>query len=181
MKKALLVIDVQNDYFPGGAMPLSGADDACRMIRLLLERFRADGLPVIYIRHTASRPDATFFLPGTKGAEIHPSIQPLEHEPVIDKHFPNSFRDTDLVNTLKEYQVTELVVCGMMTHMCVDATVRAARDLGYQVTVIADGCATKELIFNGSVVCASDVQNSFLAALSYYYAHVLPARQWLLS
>ena len=104
---------------------------------------------------------------------------PEEHEMVIVKNFPNSFVGTDLLDRLKEDNVTDLVVCGMMTHMCVDATVRAAKDFGFQIVLIGDACATKDLEIQGQPVKASDVQNSFLAALAYYYATVKTAQQYL--
>lgn len=179
MKKALIIIDIQNDYFDQGTMTLVGSDTACRNAGLLLERFRTDSLPVIYIQHIATRPDAAFFLPNTKGAEIHETIIPLENEKVIVKHYPNSFRETVLSEYLNEKQISDLVICGMMTHMCVDATTRAAKDLGFNISVIGDACATKDLEYNGKVVKSNEVQNSFLAALNYFYSTVQTTEQYL--
>ena len=87
--------------------------------------------------------------PGTEGVEIHESVAPLDGETVISKEHPNSFRDTVLEDELRKAGVDELVVCGMMTSMCVDATVRAAVDLGFDTTVAHDACATCELDFGG--------------------------------
>ena len=179
MKTALLLIDIQNDYFKGGAMPLIGADEACRNARLLLEKFRSEKLPVIFIRHLSTRPGSAFFIPDTPGAEITPLLQPIESERVIDKHYPNSFRQTSLLSVLQDMKITNLVICGMMTHMCVDATVRAAKDLGFDSTVISDACATRDLSVQGKNVAAQDVQNAFLAAFEYFYAEVLTTRQYL--
>ncbi len=179
MTKALVIIDVQNDYFDNGTMPLVGSIKACENTKLLLDKFRADTLPVIFIKHIATRPDATFFLPNTEGAEIHKTIAPLKNEKVVVKHYPNSFRETDLLDYLKEKQITDLVICGMMTHMCVDATTRAAKDLGYNISVIGDACATKDLEYNGEVAKANDVQNSFLSALNYFYSTVQTTREYL--
>lgn len=179
MRAGLLLIDIQNDYFDKGAMTLVNPEEACANAKRLLERFRAEKLPVIFIQHIAANPAATFFLPGTAGAEIHPSIQPVEGEKVIVKHFPNSFRDTDLMDYLRKSNITDLVICGMMTHMCVDATTRAAKDIGYNIIVIGDACATRNLEINGEVVCAKDVQNSFLAALNYFYSSVKSTSQYL--
>lgn len=179
MKTALLIIDVQNDYFAGGTMTLEGAEAASENARLILDKFRADSLPVIHIQHIATRPTATFFLPNTEGAEIHKNVKPLTKEKVIVKHYPNSFRETDLLDYLKNQNVTDLVICGMMTHMCVDATTRAAKDLGFTCTVIGDACATRELEINGQSVKASEVQNSFLAALNYFYSNVETSKEYL--
>ncbi|MCO6563877.1 MAG: cysteine hydrolase [Apibacter sp.] len=179
--KALLIIDIQNDYFEGGKNPLKNSLQASELAKNILEKFRDEKLPVIHIQHVSSRPDATFFIPQTSGVEIHSHVKPKEGEIVIIKNFPNSFIKTNLQDTLKKLKVDELVICGMMTHMCVDATTRAARDLGYTCTLIADACATCDLEINGEKIQAKEVQNSFLAALSYYYANVQASEQFLSS
>ncbi len=172
MKTALIIIDIQNDYFEGGANPLVGSREASLRAKALLEDFRARSLPVVHIRHLSTRPGSTFFIPGTRGAEIHENVAPITGEKVIEKNFPNSFRDTDLLDYLRSEDITDLVICGMMTHMCVDATVRAARDLGFSCTLIGDACATKDLEIGGKTVSAADVQTAFLAAMNYFYATV---------
>lgn len=179
MNKALLIIDIQNDYFENGANKLVNPEAASANAKLLLDQFRADSLPVIHIQHIATRPTAKFFLPNTKGIEIKDILRPMGNEKVIVKHYPNSFRDTELLVYLKEKGITNLVICGMMTHMCIDATVRAAKDYGFDVELIGDACATKDLEINGNTVKASDVQNSFLAALNYSYATVKTTTQYL--
>ena len=181
MKTALLLIDIQNDYFEGGTMTLVQAGRACTNAALLLNEFRRMGLPVIHIRHIATKPDATFFLPGTIGAEIHHRVTPTAQEKVIVKHFPNSFRETELLSVLQEDSITNLVICGMMTHMCIDATTRAAKDLGYNCTLIGDGCATRDLEIAGQNVKAHYVQTAFLAALNSTYATVIAAGEYLAS
>ncbi len=179
MKTALLIIDIQNDYFEDGAMPLWDSEKASENAKLILERFRTDGLPVIHIQHIALRPTATFFLPGTKGAEILENVKPLHMEKVIIKHFPNSFRETELLDHLKKESITDLVICGMMTHMCVDATTRAAKDFEFNIVLIGDACATKDQEIYGQVVKAEEVQKSFLAALNYFYSSVKTTKQYL--
>jgi nicotinamidase-related amidase len=179
MSKALILIDIQNDYFENGANALVGPEVAGENARRVLESFRKDKLPVIHIQHLSVRPGSTFFIPNTVGADIHSLAKPLDTEKVIVKHFPNSFRETGLGDYLTSLNISELVICGMMTHMCVDATTRAAKDLGYTCTLIGDACATKDLEINGQKVAAKDVHNSFLAALSYYYATVLTSEEYL--
>jgi nicotinamidase-related amidase len=169
----LLLIDIQNDYFPGGAMALAEPEAAAAKAASLLARFREAGRPVFHIRHEAAHAGASFFLPGTPGADLHASVAPLPGEAVLLKHWPNSFRDTTLGPALAQSGAKHLVVAGMMTHMCVDATVRAAFDLGYAVTVAADACACRALDFAGRQVAAADVQAAFLAALGAVYARVL--------
>jgi nicotinamidase-related amidase len=174
---ALLVIDIQNDYFPGGAMELEAADAAGAKAGIALEKFRKSGDPVIHVRHLSVRPGSTFFLPGTKGAEIHEAVKPLGGESVIEKNFPNSFRATRLEQTLKESGIKNLVVAGMMTHMCVDASVRHAADLGYKITLLGDACATRAQSYAGEKVPARQVHTAFLAALNGFYAKVLDTHE----
>ncbi|MDX1374039.1 MAG: cysteine hydrolase family protein [Burkholderiales bacterium] len=171
---ALLIIDIQNDYFPDGAMTLEGADAAAQNAARLLAEFRARHLPVFHMQHLSVRPGATFFIPGTPGAEIHSSVTPAESEKVIEKNYPNSFRETALETRLEAAGTRHLVIAGMMTHMCVDATVRQAFDLGYRITLGADACATRDQSFGGQTIPAAQVHGAFLAALSGLYARVLP-------
>jgi len=177
MYDALIVIDVQNDYFPGGRMELAGAEAAGRAAAGLIGRFRQAGVPIIHIRHENTRPGATFFLPGTPGAAIHPLAAPLPGEAVVPKHYPSSFRETGLTDRLRLLAAHRLAFCGMMTHMCVDTTVRAAFDLGYECGLAADACATRDLAFAGRSVQAADVQTAFLAALGAVFAKVVPAQE----
>ena len=179
MNRALILIDIQNDYFDNGTMTLVDSDRASENARLILEKFRDNGSPVIHIQHIATRGAATFFLPNTVGAEIHHNVKPLKYEKVVVKHFPNSFRETELFDYLMANSITDLVVCGMMTHMCVDATIRAAKDFGFSCTLIGDGCATKDLEVNGELIKAKDVHLSFLAALNNFYATVITTNQFL--
>jgi nicotinamidase-related amidase len=177
MTTALLIIDIQNDYFPGGTMTLVGADAAAANAARLLKAFRERGLPVFHVQHLSTRPGATFFLPDTRGAEIHEAVKPAAGESVTVKHFPNCFRETRLLEALRAKQVDKLVVAGMMTHMCVDTTVRAAADLGFACQLAGDGCATRDLVFNGEKVEAKNVQLAYLAGLNGLFAAVLPTEK----
>lgn len=177
MHHALLLIDLQNDYFPAGKMALHRAQEAGGQAALLLGAFRASGRPVVHIQHVAPRPDAPFFVAGTAGADIVPMLAPLPGETVLVKAWPNSFRDTGLLAHLQARQVSRLTVAGMMTQRCVDTTVRAAFDLGLQVDLAHDACATRDLSFNGVTVSAEHVQAAFMAALGVGFARVLSTAQ----
>jgi len=177
MKSALLLIDIQNDYFPGGKMELVGSDRAGHQAQVLLETVRKKGIPVIHVQHLSTRPDAPFFIPDTPGVMIHDLVKPVPGESVVCKNFPNSFRATNLQDVLINSGIESLVIGGMMTHMCVDATVRAAADLGYNCTVASDACATRDLVWEGRTITADHVHGSFLAALSGLYAQVLPVSE----
>lgn len=138
----------------------------------LLNAFRQKAYRVIHIQHVSTRPGATFFLPGTEGVQIHRNVTPIVDEIVFQKNFPNSFRETPLLEHLRKHEVKELVIAGMMTQMCIDTTTRAAADLGFQCLVAHDACTAKSLSFGGATVSAENVQTAFLAALSGLFAQV---------
>ena len=143
----------------------------------VLEEFRQRERGVYHIQHVSTRPGATFFVPGTEGMEIHAGVAPMDGESLIQKNFPNSFRDTSLLETLRGDAVEHLVICGAMSHMCIDATTRAAFDHGFSCSVVSDACATRDLQFEGKAVAAGDVHAAFMAALAVPYASVVTARE----
>ena len=168
MKTALLVIDIQKDYFPGGKYPLVDPLEAAKKAYMILQCFREHGGHHVHVQHISTEPDATFFISGDRGTDIHDSVAHFEGEPIIYKHEPNSFLNTDLLALLKRWEIERLVITGMMTHMCVDATARAASDLGFQVIIAEDACATCDLTHGGTTIPAEHVQKAFLAALKSY-------------
>lgn len=172
MTQALLLVDIQNDYFPGGAMELVGSPAAGIEAGRLLQKFRQMSLPVIHIQHVSTREGAGFFLPDTTGVELHETVAPLPGETVIQKNYPNSFRETRLLENLLELQVSRLFIAGMMTQMCIDSTTRAAVDLGFNCVLAHDACATRDLSFNDVKISAQEVQTAFLAALNGLFAQV---------
>ncbi len=176
---ALLIIDIQNDYFPGGNMELAGAKAAGENAGEVLAFFRDRHLPVFHIQHESVKEGATFFLPGTPGQQIHDSVTPRAGERVIQKHFPNSFLGTGLLDDLKAEGVENLVITGMMTFMCVDATARAAKDLGFTCTLVHDATAARDLTFEKRIVPADQVKTAFLAALSMICDQVISSEKLL--
>jgi nicotinamidase-related amidase len=168
MRTALIIIDIQKDYFPGGKYPLVNPLEAAKKAYMLLQCFREHGGHHVHIQHVSTKPDATFFISGDRGTDIHDSVAHFEGEPIVYKHSPNSFLNTNLLDLLKSWEVERVVICGMMTHMCVDATARAASDLGFQVLVAEDACATRDLTFDGTTIPAEHVHKAFLAALKSY-------------
>ncbi len=179
MKSALILIDIQNDYFPGGAMELAGMTQAAARAGELLAVFRQARRPIFHVQHLAPGPGATFFRPGTPGVEINESVRPLPGEALVRKEYPNAFRDTGLLAVLHAAGVEELTIAGAMSHMCIDATTRAAFDLGFTCTVIHDACATRDLAFAGLAIPAAQVHGAFMAALGMRYAGVLALQDFL--
>jgi nicotinamidase-related amidase len=175
LKTALLLIDIQQDYFPNGKMEVVNAVGSSVVAKKLLDYFRMNRMPVAHIQHFSTRPGTTFLIPETDGAKIHENVTPLADEPVIPKNYPNSFRGTVLDEFLSSKGIEQLIICGMMSHMCIDTTVRAAFDKGYTCLVAHDACATRNLVFNGMEIPAESVHASFMAALGSVFAQVQSA------
>lgn len=167
-KTALLIIDIQNFYFPNGSLPLFEPEKAALNAQKILKEFRNNNLTVIHVKHNAS-----------SGAEIHELVKPVKGEKVITKNKANSFVNTDLLEYLKENNITNLVICGMQTHMCLEAATRAASDYGFNCTVIEDACTTRDLTFGNNVVSAKDVHSSTLSTLYKTYAEILTTQEYL--
>jgi nicotinamidase-related amidase len=173
MKMGLILVDIQKDYFSGGRMELVGMKEASENAREILLFFREKKWPIFHIQHIAIKDGATFFLPDSQGIDIHKNVTPLPSETVIQKHHPNSFLNTSLHEELLKAGIESVVICGAMSHMCIDATTRAAADSGFQCIVVHDACATKDLTFDGNAIPADMVHGAFMAALQPVYAKVM--------
>lgn len=171
--RALVLVDIQNDYFTGGLWPVDDMAHVARNASRVLGEAREAGQMIVHIRHEATSQTAPFFRPGTSGAQIHASVAPMAGERVVLKHRPNSFHETTLHQDLQAAGVTELTIIGAMTQMCIDATTRAARDFGYEVTLVADACGAKAASFGGTDLTAAQVQAAYLSALGMSYAKVI--------
>ncbi len=178
-KRALLVVDIQNDYFPGGLWEVSGMDAAADNAARLLQAVRASGDLVVHVRHEFTTNDAPFFKPDSVGAQIHSKVQNLKSEHVVVKRYANSYRETDLKEVLDRNGIGQVVICGAMSQNCIDAITRASNDFGYDCIVIQDACAAPALEFNGTHVPAKHVHAAFMAALGFAYAKMLSTDEYL--
>jgi nicotinamidase-related amidase len=171
IKTALLIVDIQDFYFPGEGPGLVNAEPASENAKEILQIFRENQKLVVHVRHKAS-----------KGFEIQKNVLPLPSEKVITKQEVNSFNGTDLLEFLQGNGINRLVIIGMQTHMCLEAAVRAAHDYGFECMVVEDACATRDLTFNDRVVKAEDVHASTLATLTLGgYAKVFPTEKFLVN
>jgi nicotinamidase-related amidase len=172
-RPVLLIIDIQNFYFESGRVPLSGPIEASLEAKALLEAFRAQKLPVIHIQHMPKGIEK--FEAGKTDPQyaIHPNVAPAAGETVVVKHYANSFRETNLAGILKKLGAKTLVVTGMQTHMCVEAATRHGADLGYEIVLVDDACATRDLKHGATVVPAKAVHAAVLAAMNGTYAKVV--------
>lgn len=166
-KKALLIIDIQDFYFPGGKMALVEPEKAAANAALLLNDFRTRKMLVVHIRHNSE-----------PGGKINDIVKPLPSEKIVSKDAVNSFVGTSLLEFLKANNIDSLVICGMQTHMCVEAGTRAASDYGFKCTLIHDACATRDLKFGNKIVKAEDVHYATLSTLTYY-AKVMSTKEYL--
>lgn len=169
-KRALVIIDLQNDYFPGGRFTLDNIDAAAGNAARLLDAARAGGDLVVHVRHEFPSADAPFFAPGSEGAAINKAVEPREGETVVLKNTVNAFRGTDLKALLDRSGVTDVTLAGAMSHMCIEAAARAAADFGYRTTVVHDAVATRDLAFDGRTIPAGQVHASAMATLAFAYA-----------
>ena len=166
IKTALLIVDIQNFYFPGDGPGLVNALPASLAAKEILQTFREKNQLVVHVRHKSN-----------KGFEIHKNVEPLPTEKVITKTEVNSFQGTDLLGYLKDNNVTRLVIIGMQTQMCLEAAVRAAHDYGFECIVVQDACATKDLKFGDKTVKAEDVQTAVFATFTDgRYAKVIDSK-----
>ena len=178
MNKALIVIDMQNDYFTGGKMELNNINSALNNTLKLVDYAHKNSFPIYFIKHISNRADATFFLANSNGVKLHKSLNTSLGK-VITKHYPNSFKDTNLNSSLKDANIDNLIICGAMSHMCIDSTVRAGFDLGYKIELVYDACATKDLSFNKKIIKADDVHLAFMAALDGTFCKVKSTKEFL--
>ncbi|MTH36108.1 isochorismatase family protein [Paracoccus limosus] len=178
-KRAIVVVDIQKDYFPSGKFELVGVEQAAANAARVIEAARGKGDRVIHIQHIFPSQDAPFFTPDSEGSEISPVVAPRANETVVVKNYPNSFLKTDLKAILDADGIEEVVVVGAMSHMCIDATTRAASDFGYKTTVVQDACATRDLEFGGVTVPAASVHAAMMSALGFAYATITDTDRWI--
>jgi len=171
MKKALIVIDLQNDYFEDGNMELQNVNEVLTQTNKLIQFARKKQYKIYFVQHFATKEGAKFFIPNTNGVKLHNDLD-IQNDMIIEKNYPNSFRDTKLQNELEKENINNLIICGAMTHMCIDTTVRAGFDLGYNCELVNDACTTRDLFFEDNIIKAKDVQSSFMSALGAVFCEV---------
>ncbi|MGQ0697125.1 MAG: cysteine hydrolase family protein [Panacagrimonas sp.] len=178
MKRALIVIDVQKEYFDG-ALPISGRNDSLGNIRRVMDAAGKNGIPRIVVQHTMPTPDLPIFQRGTPAWDLHADIAARPHELMIEKNLPGSFTNTGLEKWLRENDVDTLVVSGYMTHMCCDTTAREAVHRGFKVEFLSDATGTLPLDNSAGKVTAEELQRSILCAQQHLLSEVISTSDWL--
>jgi len=178
---ALIVIDIQNEYFENGLVTLPNAESAALIAKELLAWARDSQLTIVHMQHLSATPEGPVFLPNTWSVEINANVKPLEGEVVIQKYYPSSFQGTALQEMLKERDIETLIVCGFMTHMCVESTVRDAFHRGYKVIVDNNACATRDLPAAGvgEPISHDVIHRSSLASLNDLFAQAVEHKEIL--
>lgn len=177
--RAIVVVDLQKDYLGSGRFPLTGIDAAATNAARVIEAARARGDRIVHVHHVSKEADSPLFAPDTDGIGPIPVVAPQEGDTVVIKNYPNSFRETPLHAALQARGITEIVVVGAMSDVCIDATARAAADLGYGLTVVHDACATRDKAFGDSLVPAAQVHATIMSALEFGYGKVTTTADYL--
>ncbi|MCL1063253.1 cysteine hydrolase [Shewanella benthica] len=178
-RTALVLVDLQNDYFPGGRFELEGTGDASNIAKTMLTHFRAKHLPVIHIQHIFEDDNAPFFAPKTTGIEIESRVAPIEGEPVIVKHQIDSFINTALEQTLVELGIDKLVIVGAMAQACVQTICRSAVNKGYTCEVIENGIAAPALEYGKHSFSGAEIVAANLLSLTFGGAQMKTCQAWL--
>lgn len=177
MQRALLAIDVQNEYFDGG-LPATHPAGSLENILTAMDAAQAGDIPVVLIQHQASQPDAPYFAPQSHGWELLPEIADRPRDHLIHKTLPGSFTHTDLEPWLREREVDAVTICGYMTHMCCDATARQAFHRGFAVEFLCDATGTLALDNQGGKVTAEELHRAVLAAQAARFSQVVTTSAW---
>ncbi len=178
-KRAVIVVDIQNDYFPGGKYTLENIEQVAEKAAGVIEAARGKGDRVIHVQHVFADPGAPFFVADTEGVEINPVVAPRNGEELVVKNHPNPFLKTDLKARLDDAGIEEVVIVGAMSHMCIDATARAASDFGYRTSVVQDACATRDLEYGGVTIPAAQVHAAMMSSLGFAYASIIDAEDYI--
>lgn len=179
MKRALLVIDVQNEYFTG-KMPVTYPEGSFTNILKAVNEANKSKMPVILIRHGAPHQDAAAFAQGSMGWQIHDEILKREYVRIIDKHLPGSFTDTNLEEFLRGMDIDTIVICGYMTQMCCDTTARQAVHLGFSVEFLSDATGTLDISNYTGKVTAEELHRAILVTQAMRFSKVVSSSDWIL-
>ena len=178
MKRALLVIDVQNEYFTG-KMQITYPDGSFNNILKAIDAANEIDIPVILIRHGALQQEADVFAIGSKGWNIHEEILRKRHVCIIDKNLPGSFTNTNLEACLKNMEINTVVICGYMTQMCCDTTARQAVHLGFSVEFLSDATGTLDVTNSAGMIKAKELHQAILITQEMRFSKVLSLSEWI--
>ena len=177
MPRALLVIDVQNDYFTG-ALPISHPVGHLDAILNVMDAAEAAKVPTVVVRHAQPDPNAPVFRKGSKEWELHADVAARPHAHLVDKHLPGSFTGTDLDEWLKRHGIDTVTVAGYMTQICCDTTARQAMHLGYKVEFLNNATGTLNVTNSAGSVTAEELHRAILVSQQMFISDVIDSKTW---
>jgi nicotinamidase-related amidase len=177
-KRALLVIDVQNEYFTG-KLPITYPAGSLANVLCAMDAARAHGVPVVAIQHASPQADATVFRKGSRGWELHAEVASRPHDVLIHKSLPGSFTGTNLEMWLRERGIGTVVIAGYMTQMCCDTTARQAIHLGFGAEFLSDGTGTLAVKNAAGVVSDEELHRAILVTQQMRFSRVMTTDEWI--
>jgi nicotinamidase-related amidase len=178
MRRALMVIDVQNEYFTG-RLPVSYPKDSLNKIIKVMDAAVKSRIPVIIIQHTAPQKDSSTFVKGSNEWELHDEIKAKKYDYLIEKNLPGSFTNTKLESILRDNQVDTVVICGYMSQMCCDTTSRQAVHLGFSVEFLSDATGTLDISNYAGSVKAEELHKAVLVTQAMRFSKVISTDEWI--
>lgn len=178
MKRALLVIDVQNEYFTG-KLPISYPSGSLDNILQVMAIAHEQGMPIVVVRHTQPQADTPIFRQGSQEWQIHAEVAQRPYSFLIDKKVPGSFTDTQLETWLRNKGIDTVVICGYMTQMCCDTTARQASHLGFSVEFLSDATGTLSFKNNAGVATDEELHRATLVAQDTFISKVISTAEWI--
>lgn len=178
MKRALLVIDVQNEYF-SGKLPVTHPAGSLEKIGAAMDAASANGIPVVLVQHTVTAPDRPVFQKGSREWMLHPEVAKRPHTLLIEKTLPDSFAGTNLEAWLRQKEIDTVAISGYMTQMCCDTTARQAFHLGFGVEFLADATGTLSLANDAGTVTAEELHRAILVTQGMLFSRVMTTAEWI--
>lgn len=179
MKRALIVVDVQNEYFDGGALPISYPPRSFEQIKTAIAKAQEEGIFTVLVQHTSLKENAGAFVRGSHLWEFHDEIKKIKPDLYIEKNHASSFVGTDLNYRLRTLGINTVTIIGYMTQNCCDATARDASQLGYNVEFLSDANGTLAFSNSAGEVSAEELHRSFLVAQAFGFSRVLTLDEWI--
>ena len=178
MTRALLVIDVQNEYFTG-LLPVTHPAGSFENILAAMDAASAQGVPVVVVRHAAPQPDSPVFRVGSPGWELHPEMERRPRDLLVEKQLPGSFTNTPLMDWILANHVDQVAISGYMTQMCCDATARQAFHRGLKVEFLSDATGTLDIKNAAGAVTAEELHRAILVTQAMRFSKVMTAAEWI--
>ena len=178
IRQALLVIDVQNEYFTG-RLPVTFPEGSLDNILKAMDHVARVDIPVAIIQHTAPSKDSPTFRKGSDEWKLHPEVEKRKRDILIEKNLPGSFTGTELEKWLREKGIERVAICGYMTQMCCDTTARQAFHLGFQVDFLSDATGTLSVQNSAGSILASDLHRAVLVTMATKFARVMGTKEWI--